>query len=212
MDAPTRWSGFAGIAFVVLYLPATYLTFAAPGASDTAAERAAYYANDARMIQLFVAMYAVVLAALAFLWFMAGLRARLSPAGAGPWSVAAACGVIVVASLVVAAAVNGVVPVNVLFADNDPELGAETIQALQILAGLLGFVAAALAAAVFIAVVTRLGQRSGAFPMWLTIVGYAAAVAVVFSFLFFPTLALYIWVLAVSVYLLRRPAPAPAAP
>lgn len=210
MERFTRWSGIAGIAFVVLYITATYLIFDAPGGSDTAAQRAEYYADDANTIRLFVAMYLVVLAGLAFLWFMAGLRTRLRPAGEGPWFFAASCGVIVVASLFVAAAVNGVVPVNVLFADNDPELGPETIQALQIVAGLLVFVGAALAAAVFIGIVSRLGQVSGAFPAWLSFVGYGAAVFVAFSFLYLPALALYLWVLVVSIYLMVRPAPAPA--
>lgn len=69
----------------------------------------------------------------------------------------------------------------------------------------------ALAAAVFIFLVSRLGRKAGALPPWLTMAGYVAAALVALSFLYIPALALYVWAAIVSVYLLiRSDAPLPA--
>jgi hypothetical protein len=206
MEARTsRWGAVGGIAFVVLYLVGNLIFFDAPGSSATAAERAAYFADDANTTRMFVAMYVVVVAGLAFVGFTAALRRRLRASGEQLWFGAAACAILFVAMLFTGAAVAGIMPVNVLFGDNDPELGAETLRMLDIAAGLLARVAGALAVAVFIAIVSRLGRRSGAFPGWLSAGGYFAAVVVAFSFLYIPTLALLIWVLVVSTYLIVRP-------
>jgi archaellum biogenesis protein FlaJ (TadC family) len=206
----TRWGAVAGIAFVVLFVAGNYLILQAPGASDTGAERADFYANNANTIPLFVAMYLIAVAGLAFLWFMAGLRSLLRPAGETAWFVAVGSGVVFVAMLLVGLSVDGVQPVNALFADNEPQLGAETVRTLAILGRLPVAVGGALAMALLIAVVSRLGHVAGAFPGWLTVTGYLAALIVVFSILFVPMVAMPLWVLIVSLFLLYRQERTPA--
>jgi len=61
-----------------------------------------------------------------------------------------------------------------------------------------GFAAAGLVAASSLA-----SLRSGALPKWLGLTGLAVSVILLFSFMFVPILLFLIWVLVVSVVLLR---------
>ena len=62
------------------------------------------------------------------------------------------------------------------------------------------------AAAVAIVTITRAAQLSRYFGRALSIFSYVAAAAAVASFMFFPIAVVLIWVIAVSVVLVRRPA------
>ena len=60
-------------------------------------------------------------------------------------------------------------------------------------------VAGALSAGVFLALVSRAGQVSGAVPAWFFGLGYVAAVAMLFGALFLPMILLPIWAIATAV-------------
>jgi hypothetical protein len=57
----------------------------------------------------------------------------------------------------------------------------------------------------------RQARAAGAFGKGMTIFGLVVAVITLFSFVFFPVLAPLIWVVTVSIILIRRPALARAA-
>jgi hypothetical protein len=52
--------------------------------------------------------------------------------------------------------------------------------------------------------------RSRVLPTWIGWFGFVAAIALLFGFLFLPMVALLLWVLFVSVAMLRAPRPAAA--
>lgn len=62
-------------------------------------------------------------------------------------------------------------------------------------------VPAALAAATSVWLLARLGSRTGAWPRWVSITGYVAAVSQLNSFYSLPLLLLPAWVLAASITL-----------
>lgn len=210
--APHRWSASVGLAFAILFLVGYVFASGTPGADASRADRLAFSQGDADAVRVFVGAYLLVIAGLMFVWFAAILRRRFDRGGDGPaWSVAAGCALLYAAMLFAVSALQATVAVNVLFAENDPELGPSTVRALEIVSGLLLLIGGGLAAAVFIVLVSRLGRSAGGLPAWLSLAGYVAAALVALSFLYLPALSLYLWAAVVSIYLVTHPgAPRPA--
>jgi hypothetical protein len=88
---------------------------------------------------------------------------------------------------------------------NEKDPSADLIRFLPQLGYPMLLIAGGLSVGVFLAVVSRAGQRSATLPKWHVIIGYVAAVAMLVAPLFVPMVLIPIWAIA-SAVALRRPA------
>jgi hypothetical protein len=104
---------------------------------------------------------------------------------------------------------SGVAQLASLIADNRfegaPPLSADTLEHARAAAFSYMFVLAARAAAVFVFVTSTIVWRSGTFPRWLAVAGYAIGLVMLvsISFLQYVVLLFPTWVFLVSAYVLR---------
>jgi hypothetical protein len=208
-----RWGPIAGIAFVVLFVAGLLLNNL-PDGDSSIVKLASYYNDNGNRAQLIISSYLLFLAGVFFLWFLSGLRVRLLEAEGAPGrltSIAFGGGLVFVACLMVAAACFMTVAANIAFGDEKfvangagalPELGYPVI----FIGGFFGAIAMIDAASV-------LFLRGRMLPSWIAYFGFVTAVLLLVAFLFFPALLFVLWILFVSVAMLRsRPAGAVPAP
>jgi hypothetical protein len=208
------WGPIAGIVFVVLFVVGFFL-FDLPSGDDSAREITSFYNDSGDRAQLIISGYLLVLAGVFFLWFLASLRNRLLAAEGEPARlsvIAFASGVVFVAMLMVAAAAFVTVAGDITFGDEKfvslegarllPELGYPIL----LIGGMFAAIAMIDAASVLIV-------RTGVLPRWIGYFGFVAAVALLFAVFFVPMIFLLLWVLFVSVAMIRSQAPiTPATP
>jgi len=198
------WGPAAGIAFVVLFVVGLSL-IDFPDGDSSPLKIAAFYNDNGERAQLIIGSYLLMLAALFFLWFLAGLRARLMIAEGPPTRLTGIVfggGLVFTVMLMAAAACFMSVAANIAFGDEKfvgieaarllPQLGYP----LLLIGGIFGAIAMIDAASILIV-------RTGVLPRWVGLYGFAAAVILLFSVFFLPMLALLIWVLCVSATMWR---------
>ena len=196
----------SAVAFAVLFV---FGLLTAGGANDTQDK------TDDEIVKLFhdnktitvVGAYALVLAGLAFLplaWAVARrVGAGLSTLGE---QLARGTAVLFVAMVLVAAAAFASLAGGVAFGSLD-DPSADLIRFVpQIGFGAL-LIAGALSVSLFLAIVSRAGQTTGAVPKWFWILGYVAAVAMLAGVMFLPMPTLPIWAIAAAFVLKGEPAP-----
>ena len=212
--ASARLAAASGIAFVALFL-AALLVLDIPGHDDSEEIVNAFYAESANRARVVIAAYLLAAAGLSLLWFFAYLCGRLRAAEGEPAPLSAvtfASGVVFVAMLFAGAAAQS--PTYAfsidLFDEPQSQLARATIPHQGYSALIFGLLAAALA----VASASLAIMRTEVYPRWLAWLGFAVALLLLFGLLFLPMLALLVWVLAVSVVLLRsdRSEPVPRSP
>jgi hypothetical protein len=198
------WAAVAGIAFVVLAIVSLLL----PGGEtfDTDQEILDYFADDSNRARAIASLFVILAGMLAFLFFLAGLCARLRRAEGEPggWTAAAlASGTAFVALQTAAISVWAAIPFTI---ENSDEfvLDPNTERVVDTLGYALFFTGLTLTA-VLVAATSALALRTGVLPRWLGWVGVVVAVVMLASFLFFPLFVLLAWVLVVSIAMLARP-------
>ncbi|HUP75535.1 MAG TPA: hypothetical protein VM282_21005 [Acidimicrobiales bacterium] len=205
-----RWPGLFGIAFAVLFVLGMLLLTNTPDYDAPDQEWTEWFDDGGNRAQQIIGLAALILAALAFIPFLVhvirGLRSRYQT-GDAP-TIALVSGALFATLLVMGAVVTATGSLSV-------EIGDIPIPAPDVLrwaeqAG-YGFVlgAGGWAASVAIGVISWTARRTALFPTWLTTAGWVAAVLLIASTLFIPIVVLPLWVLTVSVVLLRAPASAP---
>jgi hypothetical protein len=204
----SRWAPLSGIAFVVAYVVGMILV-RTPDSSDPAATIAAYYNQKSHRVDMLIAAYILVAAALLFLGFLTSLRSRLRAAEGGNGTLSAlvfGAGVVFVGLLAIGALAMAAVPGSISFGENKSIYGADTIQMAQSLGWGVILIGGMLSAAVMIFTASILTLRTGALPAWSAWVGILAAIALLFAVIWIPQIALLIWALCVSGAMLARPA------
>jgi hypothetical protein len=206
-----RWGPLAGIVFVVLFVVGLTLNNI-PSADDSAAKITSFYNDSGDRAQVIISSYLLWLAGLFFFWFIAGLRARLIAVEEAPGrltSITFGGGLVFIGMLMAAAACFASVAGDVTFGGEDfvgvdgarfiPELGYP----LLIIGGMFAAIAMIDAASILIV-------RTAVVPTWIGYFGFVAAVALLFAGFFLPMIFFVLWILFVSVAMLRAPsAPAP---
>jgi len=213
-----RWSPLSGIVFVAAYILGMVLT-KAPDSSDPAETIAAYYPDHkGHRVQMIIAAYVLIGAALLFLWFVSGLRSRLRAAEGGTGTLSAlafAAGILFVGLLSVGALALAAPPSSMSFGQSSVSPGADVVVTVQSLGWEAILIGGMLAAAVMIFTTSILTLRTHLLPAWTAWVGFLAAIALLFAAVWIPQIALLIWMLVVSGAMLARPgaamqaAPAP---
>ena len=201
-----RWGPLAGIVFVVLFVVGLSLNNI-PSADDSAAKITSFYNDGGDRAQVIISSYLLWLAGLFFFWFIAGLRARLIAVEEAPGrltSITFGGGLVFIGMLMAAAACFASVAGDVTFGGEDfvgvdgarfiPELGYP----LLIIGGMFAAIAMIDAASILIV-------RTGVMPAWIGYFGFVAAVALLFAGFFLPMIFFVLWILFVSIAMLRAP-------
>ena len=192
-----RAAGIAGSVFSLHFLVAILLARAHPARGSTAAEIASFYLDqDAGRIALF-GLYLIPFAGIAFLWFIAAIRAHLGEREDRFFAtVFLGSGLLFVAMLFAAAAAAGSLLAAVKY-QGQPVPGPDTVVFARALAFALG--------AVFMLVVSTIGLRTGFLPRWLVVAGYLGGLVFLFTVTYVELLVLIFpaWVTAVIVVILR---------
>ncbi len=211
-----RWAGFAGIAFVVLAFAAQLVQGDVPSTetSDATEQFARFYADEDNHSRAAVSAVLGLVGEFAFLWFVGGLWSTLrTPTATTTPSIVLVLGgasSFVLGTLV--HLVDNVVGIILNFSESggyqpDPGL-ALTLSALAggiFLAAMLAAGATTLAAGLMI-------RQTGVFPRWLLWVGVAITVLSLTTiplFAYVAALLLAVWVVVVSVGMIRRADPEP---
>jgi hypothetical protein len=163
-----------------------------------------------RRTQVQVALNLIPFAGIAFLWFIGVIRSRLGNHEDKLFAtVFLGSGLLFVAMLFSAAAVLSSL---LTLSAKGTTVGHDSLQLLQTLTKALVGSFGARMAAVFTASVTSIGLKTQVLPRWLVVTGMVTAVALLIS----PPLSAWVqmlfpvWVLAVSLHLLREPEPKPS--
>jgi hypothetical protein len=197
----------AGIVFAATFVAGFLIIGNALGNfGDSDATFAEYYADDHETE--IIGGYLLVIAAIAFVCFVAGIAAPAVPDRTkGTTAMLAIASSAIFAALLTAAAAAAVtIPASRFFGgnifDDDGQLVNE-VAALPQLAYVLMFMPGALFASASV-VFTSLLMRTGAFLRWMSWSGFAAAAVLLLAVFFMPVVALPLWVFAVSIGMLVR--------
>ncbi len=203
-----RIAAFSGIAFAVLLVAGSLLTSGTlpDGDSPRVAE---FYADGANRAKLIIGAYLLAVAGLAFLAFLSYLAGRIRSAeGDRPrLSVAVfGAGLVFVAMLFAAAACFASIAADISLggeAQPPAELSGYLPELGLVFLALFGMFAAAFA----IGCTSWATLRAGILPRWTAWPGFVAAVVLLFGVMFLPIVALPVWVVIVSIVLLRDSEP-----
>jgi hypothetical protein len=206
------WTPVAGILAAITFVVGIILAADSPDSTDTDAQVLAWYADKDHRVEVICGAYFLAFCALFLVWFGAGIRRRLLAAGSGRLADIALGGAVLCAGLIaVGAAAVASVPAG-------QSLGGSPLSTADIARFLpsIGFGAillfAMFGAIALIDAVSIVIYRTGILPRWLAWLGFLCAIVLLFGVVFFPIVALPIWLLAISIALLRRGPPAATAP
>lgn len=199
-----RWGPIAGIVFVVLFV-AGLLVLNMPDTDDPLNKIKAFYDDSGNRAQILISMYLLVLSAVFFFWFLASLRARMLAVEAPPGrltSISFGSGLVFAALVMAAAGCFAFIAGEITFGDVkhiNPELERiipDLGYPILVIGGMFAAIAMIDAASILIV-------RTGFLPKWIGWFGFVAAIGLLFAFIFIPMILLVLWVLFVSVALLR---------
>ena len=193
-----RVGAWMGIAFVVLFVVG-FIAFPTPRDNKDTVKWERWWTDSGHRVGAIIGAYLMVLGLLAFVWFMWSLNQRLRDRG----GMMITFGSLFVALALISALVRASIAGSKQFGDNPVPAGDFARQFDQIGFGVL-LVAGALAAGAFTATASYLARRDAILPGWLTIAGYVVAVLQLAAALFLPFALFPLWVLVVSIMLLRH--------
>jgi hypothetical protein len=200
------WGPGSGIAFVVLFVVTAFMS-STPDTNASNAAWTAWFAGAAHRDLLLVAGLTGLAAALALLSFIANIWTRIAAVSGArvtnPLPVAA--GAVAAACIAVGALLQALIPGSMIF-NSLPEPSPGIMRILENTAGPLVFGGGMIALALAVAGLALQARAADAFGKGLTIFSLVVAVLTVFAFEFFPVLAPLIWVVTISIVLIRRPA------
>ena len=198
----------AGIAFVVLFV---FGTFASLGPEikehDTPAAAAKkyldYVSTSGHRAGLVVGAYALILAAIAFIWFTQGVRRWGGETIVGGF--VGALGVLA-GSAMLAAGMTAAVVAGGVEMGNSPgpsSSGGEAVRWVMSMTYPFLFVCVGLVSAAIIGAISIGGRRAGVLPNWLAYAGILGVLGGVFGVIFLPMALVLLWYLALAIVGLR---------
>jgi len=201
-----RWpAAWPGVAFVVLFVVAV-LNYNIPNDDDPDKTWVNFFATRGNRVQVLLTGFMLVFAALVLLVFILRVYERVVASGATrdplPLMFGGVSSALIAAGGLVGATVSG----STIFGQVPVPTNADLLRYSTELLFPLVFLGGMFPLAVFMVLVTWRAQRSGYFGTAMTVFSYVAAAAAVASVMFFPIAVVLIWMLAVSVVLVRRPA------
>jgi uncharacterized membrane protein SirB2 len=201
-----RWAALSGIVFVVLMLTGAFFVTDVPEADASAQEIAAYLDDSGNHTRNLIGAYIWVLGGLAFLGFLAGLRAVLRRAEGDPGTLSSlvfGAGVVFTAVWSVSAAALATVAYSVELADA-PVSDADLVRVLPQLGSLLLLLGGGFAGILLLVATSILVFRTRVFPRWFAWLGILAAIVLVADVAYMNILPLVALVGVASIALLMR--------
>ncbi len=207
-----RWAMIAGLVFIPLFVVGVFTYFDGQpdfdGSKDSpdviASKVHAAVSSSSDRHEVLIGAYLLVLASFALIWFVQGLRSRLS-ATAEPGELAPALtsvfGTLAAAALSLGAVLGATIAGSVEFGD-EPVPGLAQSDATRLITELgipCIFVVFGLAMSAMVAVVSVSAVRRRGFPQWVGYVGVLGVLGGIFTVIFLPAVFLLLWVLIVSV-------------
>jgi hypothetical protein len=199
-----RWAPIGGIVFVVLFIVGISL-LNTPDTDDPLTKIKAFYDDSGNRAQLLVSGYLLVLSGVFFYWFLASLRSRLLAAEGMPGRltfIVSAAGVAFITMLTVASMCFVFIAGEISFGDVK-NISPELMRVMPDLGFPILLVGGMFSAIAMIDAASVLIVRTGILPKWIGWFGFVAAIGLLFAAFFIPIVLLLLWVLFVSVALLR---------
>ncbi len=205
-------SSISGVVFAILFvLGMAMMSLPVGGGSSTDEEIRDFYADSGDRTRVVISMYLLVLSAIAFMVFLAGLYSSVRwPRDSGedrelPLATLIT-GIAFAAMLLAGAAALGAIAGGIQLGDEPETLGDTGIARFLGHTGYaLILVCGALTAAAMIALVSmRILQNEALAPRWVAWVGFALAVVLLAGIIWLPMVALPLWVLIASFTVLAR--------
>ena len=200
----------AGLVFGILFVVGWVLIRSAPPLSASDQELIDHFSDPShRRASRIAGLYVVPFAAIAFIWFMAALRARYLGNGGREnivlSTVQLTAGFLFVGALFLIGAVQ-LATVWMVDTADDSRVDVAAVRAMVALGTALSQMVGLRSAAVFIAISTTRATRSGLFPRWYTVASFAIAVLLLLASTRFTGVVLLmpIWVAGSSVLILIR--------
>lgn len=200
----------AGLVFAILFVVGWLLLLWSPAVGASDQELVDYFSDPSRRrLSRIAGLYVVPFAAIAFIWFMAALRARyLSDGGRENIllsTVHLTAGILFVGAMFLIAAVE-LATVWMVDTAGGGAVDVAAVRAMLALGTALSQMVGLRSAAVFIAVSTTRASRSGLFPRWYARAGFAIAVILLLASTRVQGVVLLmpIWVAGSSVLILIR--------
>lgn len=204
--AVRRWEPYAGIAYVVFFV-ASVLVSNPP--ADNASDRTwiARYTGHSEQARHLATACLLLLAGLALMTFLVALWRRVADAhpAESPSRLPIAAAGTAAALMGAGGMVMGYISGGELLG-HYPLPGVDLLRMSNDLGFALAGVAGSWAAAVAVATLSFQGYSAGVFGTKMRVAGIITAVALLFSMLFAPILALLAWVLAAAIIWIREPA------
>lgn len=198
----------SGIIFVVLLIAGIILITDSPDNNAPDAEWLAYFQDDSNLVRNIIGAYLWVLAAVAFVVFVVTLSRQLRAAAPGDDvlpAIAYGAGLLFVGMLLVAAFAGVAVPAGIKFGDANVPTNADVGRFFPQMAFGALLVGGGFSAIMMIVATSVIILKTHLFAEWVAMLGFLAAILLIFAALFIPLIALPIWVLVVSGAMARRP-------
>ena len=212
-----QWAPASGIVFVILFVVGFFL-LNLPDSDDPLTKFTTFYNDSGNRAQLIIAGYVLALSGVFFFWFLSALRARLLAAEGAPGrltSIVFGGGLVFVTLLYAATGCFIFIAGEISFGDVD-NINPELMRVLPDLGFPLLLIGGAFAAIAMIDAASVLIVRTGAVRKWIGWFGFVAAIGLLFAGFFIPIVLMLLWILFVSVALLRQTGvmdePMPASP
>lgn len=207
--AAYRRSMAAGIVFVILFVAGAITSlFNAPElkSSDTAQTAAAKYhdvlSSSGHRAGLVIGAYLLILAGIAFIWFVNGLRSRLEaaePTDAIAPRVLSGLAVFGAGALAAGGMASAVVA-GAVSADSEPvPASGDAMRIVMDMAFPFVFVVFGLVSAALILTLVVTALRNDTFPRWVVHTGWLGALGSVLGIMFTPMVLPMLWYLAVGI-------------
>jgi hypothetical protein len=210
MSTPRRdfWTPTAGILAALTFVFGLAAAADSPDNDDTDAKILAWYADHGHRVGVIIGAFILAFCGLFLLWFASGLRQRLRLAE-GPEgrlaNVALGGGVLLVALLWVGAAALAAIPAGVSLGGSTQLTNADLARFLPSIGFGSILIFAMFGAIALIDATSIVIMRTGVLPRWLGWLGFVCGVVLLFGAVFFPVIALPVWLIAASIVLYRQP-------
>jgi hypothetical protein len=215
-----RSAGFAGIAFVILFVVGSIVTFDGQPDTGSAPQKIiSYYGDSGHRDRINIGWLVILAAVFLFLWFLAGLRRALQRADADgtlSW-MATAGGAVYAALTLVAFSLNAGIKTM-----SDDTFRHQVFPSLIHAADDASYViysSGGVGMAALIVGATLVAGRAGLIPRWAVVLGVIVGILSILLIFFLPNFLVLLWLLAASAGLIRsgggtasvpEPGPAPA--
>ena len=208
-----RWAALGGLVYVVLFVIGTIMLFGgAPDSSSAPAKIIQWYSDSGHRNRIHTGWILIGLAVFFLLWFIAALRRAVSEVdGEGILTAVVGIGGAIYAALAFASvALND--GIRTMSDDTyQHRVFPELIHAADDVTWVMHATGAAALGAMIIAASLAF-MWGGVWPNWAGWLGVVAGVLSIGSIVFFPQFLFLLWILIVSITMLRRPHPASRVP